>query len=135
MVGSSTAQKFPRQQLSKKIDHQLEICHFTAEEPHYADLKKVWDLENGMLISNNRFTAEGHLTFWKSADSAIQFWDRHLSPKGKAAPKTHVTEGSYSSPHQDNFHWPARMNNFNHRRGQPHTSRFRGHTFHKFHKY
>ena len=43
--------------------------------------KKFWSFHDSSLISEGRVTKAGYRTFWKSFDSAIEFWCKHLAPK------------------------------------------------------
>ena len=76
-------------------------------------LKKVWDFGNGALFYQDHFTADGFETYWKSVDSAIQFWDRHLWLKGKVEHSREaekIDRLTFFMPRRrtDNYHWSSR---------------------------
>ena len=67
--------------LRSKMTRSIKSALIQQKSHMMLTLKKIWDYENGSLHFHNKFTSIGFETFWQSADSAIQFWDRHLAPR------------------------------------------------------
>ena len=73
-------------------------------------LIKVWEFSDQNAFRNGHMTELGFNKFWKSVDSAIQFWDRHLAPQSNKTFNTGLnqTEPSFTmkkSFSNDKFHW------------------------------
>ena len=56
----------------------------------------IWEPNNRNLYWKGKFTEVGFEKLWYSIDSAIQFWEQHLAPKGKLR-KYDEAKRSYSS--------------------------------------
>ena len=67
-----------RQTITTCIKDATEVhsCHIMMK------MVKVWDSKDQLLYRNGRFTEIGFSRYWAAIDSAVQFWDKHLVPKG-----------------------------------------------------
>ena len=105
------------------------------------NLKKNWDHSDSSLVQNNRITHNGYKKYWMSFDSAMEFWDRHLSSKAvvtQAQYKPHSQGYEHSSRHtpdlmkkffdnnrNDRFHWNSHYEQRRPLPMPPHTSGYR----------
>ena len=92
-----------RQTVTTCIKDATEVhsCHIMMK------MVKVWDSKDQLLYRNGRFTEIGFSKYWAAIDSAVQFWDKHLVPKGNQVQKPSQTaksddnkKGDFQSKHR-----------------------------------
>ena len=88
---------FTTNDLRMKIDKVLKNTTTTHHGHTMMRLKKYSDFNNRSLFQAGAYTNHGWETFWSSIDSAIQFWDRHLSPKNIGANFQQIKSDSNTS--------------------------------------
>ena len=61
-------------------------------------LVKFWDFGARSYYRDGHFTTEGIETYWKSIDSAIEFWQRNLAPGGSTYLKRKPENKIWNNP-------------------------------------
>ena len=87
-----------RNKFAKSIKSSLHI------QPHHMMLKllKVWNYEDTSLAKANRYTLPSYKAFWKSLDSATEFWMKNLAPRNASAESTLEQQQGTNEPRRFN---------------------------------
>ena len=85
---------FKNNEIRQKIDKVLKRTTEMGKNHIMLRMKKLWNYhEHGYVDESGvRFTSKGYQAMWKSIDSVIQFWDRHLAPNSMGF--SHLNSGS-----------------------------------------
>ena len=103
---------FRDNQLRQKMTTSIKSAIGMQKSHTMLTMKKIWDYQDGSLYYHDRFITEGFETFWKSIDSALNFWYTHLAQKNyDSSAKYHID--NFPVNQQDRFHLnPPQQNKF-----------------------